>query len=270
MSAPAKAAIANAFVMPPDPEVADVPAAIDTVGAAAKRASCELVNSPEGAELCIVLGGDGTILAALRRFAGTGVPVFAVNFGTIGFLSAVDRDQLEPGLERAFAGDFETVDLPCLEAEVGGETTMAFNDVTFSRRPQGPVAELAYRLGGEEVGNVRCDGLVAATPAGSTGYNLANGGPILAWGVEGFAVSFIAPLTLTARALVVAPGDILHVRNVASRGAVEVALDGSHTTDLAEGEEVEVRFRDGAGQLAQLPGSTFYNRMREKFGRLAR
>ena len=73
------------------------------------------------------------------------------------------------------------------------------------------MAELAYAIDGEEAGSVRCDGLVLATPAGSTGYNLANGGPVLAWGVEGYVVSFIAPHSLTARALVVAPGDELTV-----------------------------------------------------------
>jgi NAD+ kinase len=247
----------------------DLGDAMKTVEAAAKQASCELVDSPESADVCIALGGDGTILRALRRFAGTGVPVFAVNFGTIGFLSAVDRDRLEEGLELALAGNFETVEMPCLEAAVGDTKAIAFNDVTFNRRAQGPVAELAYRLGGEEIGHVRCDGLVAATPAGSTGYNLANGGPILAWGVEGYAVSFISPHTLTARALVVAPDDVLHVRNEASRGAVEVAFDGAEVTELAEGDEIEIRFRDGAGLLAQLPGTNFYHRMREKFGRLA-
>jgi NAD+ kinase len=269
MSAPAGTKVRSAVLVTPDHDIPGVTEALGLVSTAAERASCALVEKEEGAELCIVLGGDGTILHALRRFVDTGVPVFAVNFGTIGFLSAVDRDQLEPGLERAFAGAFETVSLPCLEAETPGGRALAFNDITFSRQPQGPMAQLAYRLGGEEVGNVRCDGLVAATPAGSTGYNLANGGPILAWGVEGYAVSFIAPHTLTARALVVAPGDVLHVRNEASRGAVEVAFDGAHKTDLSEGEETEVHFRDGVGQLAQLPGANFYHRMREKFGRLA-
>ncbi len=221
-------------------------------------------------DLCLVLGGDGTILRALRRFAGTGVPVFAVNFGTIGFLSAVEREQLEDGLARALAGDFEVIELPGLDARSdAGDPRVALNDVTVTRRPQGPVAELSYRLGGEEIGHVRCDGLVAATPAGSTGYNLANGGPVLAWGVEGFAVSFIAPHTLTARALVVAPGDTLHVCNVASRDTVEVAFDGSHELDLAVGEEIEVRFRDTVATLAQLEGANFYHRIREKFGRLA-
>ena len=121
------------------------------------------------------------------------------------------------------------------------------------------------------MGNVRCDGLVAATPAGSTGYNLANAGPILAWGVEGYVVSFIAPHTLTARALVVAPGrraPACGTRRAASRSTSR----STATTcgELAPGEEVEVRFRDGAGSLAQLPGASFYTRMREKFGRLAK
>jgi NAD+ kinase len=222
---------------------------------------------PDRPDLCLVLGGDGSILYALRRYADTPVPVFAVNFGRIGFLAAVERDDLESGLEKAFAGSFEIVSLPGLEADRG--TAPALNDITFSRRPEGAVAELAYRLGGEEIGHVRCDGLVAATPAGSTGYNLANGGPVLAWGVEGFAVSFIAPHTLTARALVVAPADVLHVRNVGGRDPVEVVFDGRPEKELPAGEEIEVKFRDGVGRLAQLEGTTFYNRMREKFGQLA-
>src|SRR5205823_6051760 len=82
---------------------------------------------------------------------------------------------------------------PGLRAQVDTEIPVALNDVSFIRQPHGRVAELSYRLGGQEVGHVRCDGLVAATPAGSTGYNLANQGPILAWGVEGYVVSFIAP-----------------------------------------------------------------------------
>ena len=231
-------------------------------------AGIEVVEElPRTPDLCLVLGGDGTILRSLRHFADTPVPVFAVNFGRIGFLAAVEREQLEEGLARAFSGDFETVTLPGLE--IDGVTGPALNDITFARNPQGAVAELAYRLGGEEIGHVRCDGLVAATPAGSTGYNLANGGPILAWGVEGFAVSFIAPHTLTARALVVAPGDVLEVTNVGQRDSVELAFDGRLERELGVGEEVGVRFRDGVARLAQLPGSNFYRRMREKFGQLA-
>jgi NAD+ kinase len=224
---------------------------------------------PERPDVCIVLGGDGSILYALRRFANTGVPVFGVNLGTIGFLAAVEREQLSDGLRRAFAGDFEVMDLPALHVDLAVDRPVALNDVSFIRHPQGRVAELSYRVGAEEVGNVRCDGLVAATPAGSTGYNLANAGPILAWGVKGYVVSFIAPHTLTARALVVAPDDALHVRNAAGREPVEISLDGDAAGELAPGDELEIHFQEGVGSLAQLAGANFYHRIREKFGRLA-
>ncbi len=267
------------------------PAASEAVAAtveAARGAGVELVATPDELEkhgeaaaglvrvedgerpdVCIVLGGDGSILYALRRFADTGVPVFGVNFGTIGFLAAVERDELEEGLLRAFNGDFEVVKLPALRVDLPVERPLGLNDVSFVRRPDGRVAELSYRIGGEEVGSVRCDGLVAATPAGSTGYNLANAGPILAWGVEGYVVSFIAPHTLAARALVVAPNDALLVRNAAGREPVEIALDGEAAGELEPGAELEIRFDDEVGTLAQLAGTNFYHRIREKFGKLA-
>lgn len=233
-------------------------------------AGLESLDSLDGTpDLCLVLGGDGTILKALRTYARTEVPVFGFNFGTVGFLAAVERDQLDIGLARAFAREFEVMELPGLEAGDGEEPPVALNDVSLIRRQHSRVAELAYSLGGKEVGHVRCDGLVAATPAGSTGYNLANSGPILAWGVEGFVVSFIAPHTLTARPLVVAPHDVLSVKNAAGRDAVEIVLDGEPVGELASGAEMEVRFCDGVGRLAQLPGASFYRRIRDKFGRLA-
>ena len=139
----------------------------------------------------------------------------------------------------------------------------------MARRPHDRVAELSYRIAGKEVGHVRCDGLVAATPVGSTGYNLANQGPILAWGVKGYVVSYISPHSLTARALVVAPGDVLHVGNAPEREPVEIAVDGGKVADLSPGAELEVRFLDSVSRLAQLPGTSFYQRIREKFGHLA-
>jgi NAD+ kinase len=224
---------------------------------------------PHQADLCLVLGGDGSILYALRHFARSGVPVFGVNFGTVGFLAAVERDEAEEGMRRAFAGDTEAIDLPGLEVEVDGAARVALNDVSFVRRPHERVAELSYKIAGEEVGNVRCDGLVAATPVGSTGYNLANQGPILAWGVKGYVVSYVAPHSLTARALVVAPGDVLHVGNAGGREPVDVAIDGEHAGTLESGAALEVSFAEGVGRLAQLPGTSFYLRIREKFGHLA-
>jgi len=262
--------------------------AVAKTAEAAKAASVELICTPDELEkhgdaaadieraddgerpdVCIVLGGDGSILYALRRFAGTGVPVFGINFGTVGFLAAVEREELESGLQRAFTGDFEAMDLPALRVDLPVEKPVALNDVSFVRRPHGRVAELSYAIGDEEVGSVRCDGLVAATPAGSTGYNLANAGPILAWGVKGYVVSFIAPHTLAARALVVAPDDALRVSNAAGREPVEISLDGEASGELAPGDELVISFDESVSCLAQLPGRNFYRRIREKFGMLA-
>jgi NAD+ kinase len=234
-------------------------------------------------ELCVVLGGDGTILRALQRYAGTDVPVFAVNFGEIGFLATVEPQDIEDGIRRALDGDFELLRLPGIAlSEPGGQSEVgrhaadpafrdgltAVNDVAIHRKVGERVAQIAYALDGEEVGSVRCDGLVVATPAGSTGYNLANGGPVMAWGVKGFVVSFIAPHSLAARTLVVAPGDRLTIHN-RSREPLDVAVDGRPATEIPAGGSIDARFVDAVGTIAQLPGSSFYRRLREKFGRLA-
>jgi NAD+ kinase len=247
----------------------------------------------EGVELCIVLGGDGTILRALQRYAGTDVPVFSINFGEIGFLATIEPSEIEDGIRRALTKDFELLRLPAIVTEGPSDgrliadaapalapgarreqlfaapgARIAINDIAVHRKVGERVAEIAYGLAGEIVGSVRCDGLVVATPAGSTGYNLANGGPVMAWGVEGFVVSFIAPHSLTARALVVAPGDRLEIHN-RSRDALEIAVDGRPAGEIPSGEAVAARFVDAIGTIAQLPGSSFYRRLREKFGRLA-
>jgi len=233
------------------------------------------LNAPikSDVELCVVLGGDGTILRALQRYAGTGVPVFAINFGEIGFLATTEPSDIEDGVRRALAGDFELLRLPAIvldapSAVVGDGRPTAINDVAIHRKVGERVAELAYALEGETVGSVRCDGLVVSTPAGSTGYNLANGGPVMAWGVEGFVVSFIAPHSLTARALVVAPGDRLTIHN-RSREPLDIAVDGRPAGEIRAGETIDARFTHEIGTIALLPGSSFYRRLREKFGRLA-
>jgi NAD+ kinase len=235
------------------------------------------LNAPvkDDVELCVVLGGDGTILRALQRYAGTPVPVFAINFGEIGFLATVERQDASDGIRRALDGDFELLRLPAIVLDMpAGDSDQltgrqaAINDVAIHRKVGERVAEIAYALDDEVVGNVRCDGLVVSTPAGSTGYNLANGGPVMAWGVEGFLVSFIAPHSLTARALVVAPGDRLTIYN-RSRGPLDVAVDGRPAGELPPGGTIDARFVREIGTIAQLPHSSFYRRLREKFGRLA-
>ena len=224
---------------------------------------------PDDTQLAVVLGGDGTILRALRRYAGQRVAIFAVNFGTIGFLATVEPSELQEGMRKALAGELDVLELPGLIAATADGDELAMNDISFHRLHTGRVAELAYSVEGEQLGEVRCDGLVVATPAGSTGYNLANGGPVLAWGVEGYVVSFIAPHTLTARALVVAPGDVLSVTNRSREEDIEMTTDGRRVCVLPREDSMTIRFRPGCALLAQVPGASFYHRLRDKFGRLA-
>jgi NAD+ kinase len=110
---------------------------------------------------------------------------------------------------------------------------------------------------------------VVSTPVGSTGYNLANGGPVVAWGVEGYVVSYIAPHTLTHRTLVAATTDVLAVRNLSDEDPVEVETDGRRVCTLDPGQEMEVRFEDSPALLAKRPGTGFYDQLTQKFGRLA-
>jgi NAD+ kinase len=230
----------------------------------------ELVDDiPIDVDICFALGGDGTILRGLRQYAGTGVPVFGVNFGEVGFLATVEREDARAAFERALAREFDVLGLPGIAARVKDDNWIAINDVSVERQHGQRVATLAYSVGADELGRVRCDGLVVATPAGSTGYNLANGGPVMAWGVEGMVVSFIAPHSLTARALVVAPGDTLAIENQSSDEPVDVTIDGRPVVVLEPGDRLEARFVHNQGCLAQLAGVNFYRRMHEKFGRLA-
>jgi len=246
---------------------------------AEETAKYDLVRAVDGLELdaraeldvdlCVTLGGDGTILRALRAYAGTRVPVFGVNFGQVGFLATVEPGQLREGFERALGGQLDVLRLPALELEAAAGRHGAVNDLALHRRVGGRVAELSYAVDGEEVGSVRCDGLVVATPAGSTGYNLANGGPVMAWGAAGMVVSFIAPHSLSARAIVLAPDDVLTIHN-SSREALALVVDGRPIGEVAPEEIVRVRFADGVATLMQMEGSSFYRRLRDKFGALSR
>jgi NAD+ kinase len=236
----------------------------------AEKHGVAAADSVEGADLAIVLGGDGTILKALRTYAGTGVPTYAVNFGEVGFLATIDPDDVREGFRRALSGQFEVMKLPAIGIRTAERELYAINDVSVHRKVGERVAQLSYGVGGEDVASVRCDGLVISSPAGSTGYNLANGGPVMAWGVKGFVVSFIAPHSMTARALVVAPGDVLEVANYSRGGGpVDIHVDGRPAGELDCEQALKARFVPDVACLAQEPGSSFYRRLREKFGRLS-
>jgi NAD+ kinase len=241
--------------------------AVARLHAVARECGVELVDGErdDRADLAVVLGGDGTMLRALTRFLGTGVPVFGVNFGRVGFLTSVAPDDLEPGVRRAFAGEFEVVELPTLDVGVGDERRVAVNDTVITSAELGRMIELGYAIGGEDLGTLPCDGLITATPSGSTAYNLSNGGPVLVWGLDAMVLTFVAPHSLHARPLVVGrdSGLVVHNRSV-DVGAVVLA-DGHVAGDLPPGASVDVRLGPQRSLLASLPEETFFHRYGKTF-----
>jgi NAD+ kinase len=219
----------------------------------------------ESADLVVVLGGDGTMLRALRRFLGTAVPVMGVNLGRVGFLASMEADSLEDGLARAFAGEYEVVELPALEAGAGGAAWAAVNDVVVSSSTVGRMIELGWAIGGEDLGVLPCDGLICSSPSGSTAYNLSNGGPVLVWGLDSMAITFVAPHSLHARPLVVPRGRALTVTNRTDDVSATVLADGQAVHELAPGDAVEARLSEQRSLLATLPESTFFSRYRRTF-----
>jgi NAD+ kinase len=196
-------------------------------------------------ELAIVLGGDGTMLRALHRFLGTDVPVIGVNFGRVGFLSAIPKDDLEAGVERVLRGELEVVELATLEVETGGERFVAVNDAVVTS------GEL---------------GRICSTPSGSTAYNLSNGGPVLMWGLDAMALTFVAPHDLRARPFVVPRGLDLLVRNQTAAVDCAVLVDGHRVADCESGGQVSIRLGAERSQLGTLPDATFVRRYRQSFG----
>ncbi len=245
----------------------------------AREAGVELMLAPDEAakhavsatggegdvDLVVVLGGDGTMLRALARQLGTGVPVVGVNFGRVGFLSAMRRDELEVGLARVFAGEYEVVRLPTIEVVAAGRRYVAVNDVVATSGALGRMVELEWAVGGEPLGRVPCDGVICSTPSGSTAYNLSNGGPVLMWGIDAMALTFVAPHSLHARPLVVPRGRDVLVWNRTGNVPVAVLADGHQIDEVAPGERVDIRLADEHSLLATLPEATFVSRYRQSF-----
>lgn len=217
------------------------------------------------ADLVIVLGGDGTMLRTLDRFIDSGIPVFGVNYGRVGFLTSCSAAELENGVERAFSGDYRLLELPTLEVTVDGKRRAAINDIVLISSTHGRVVELNWQVDGEDYGNVACDGMVCSTALGSTAYNLSNGGPVLVWGIDVMSITFVAPHTLAARSLVVPRGRSLVASNVTAEIPLSVLVDGHPLVELGFGGRAEVAFGEKRGLLALLPEITFVRRFREIF-----
>jgi NAD+ kinase len=216
-------------------------------------------------DLVVVLGGDGTMLRALARYLGTGVPVIGVNFGRVGFLASIERGDLESGLARAFAGEYKLEELPTLDVEVGEARRVAVNDLVVASAVVGRMIQLEWAVGGEALGRLACDGLVCATPPGSTGYNFSNGGPVLVWGLDAMAVTFVAPHSLNARPLVVPRDDELLVWNRTADVSAVALVDGHRVAELPPGARAVARLGEQRSLLATLPEVTFFSRYGRTF-----
>jgi len=229
------------------------------------------VGEPEqdlsGADIAVVLGGDGTMLRALQRFLGSDIPVIGVNFGRVGFLASIQPNELESGLARVFSGDYRVVQLTTLEVDTQGTRGAAVNDVVVLSGIKGRMGEHSWAIGREDLSVQPSDGTICSTPSGSTAYNLSNGGPVLVRGLDAMAVTFIAPHSLHARPMVVPRGLDLEIRNRTPDVPASVLVDGHALAEVSVGEEpITIRLGDQRTLLATLPEATFFRRYRETFG----
>jgi len=168
-------------------------------------------------------------------------------------------------LEVDVAGELRVVDLCTLEASFDGETHPAVNDVVVTSSRPGRMVQLGWQVAGEDLGDQPCDGMICCTPSGSTAYNLSNGGPVLMWGLEAMAMTFVAPHSLRARALVVPRGLDLRITNRSKELPVTVLVDGHAVGELERGEEIAVVVARDHCRLAVLPEVTFFTRYHEVF-----
>jgi NAD+ kinase len=220
---------------------------------------------PGEADLAVVLGGDGTMLRALQRYLGTEVPALGVNFGRVGFLTSIEAADLEAGLEGAFAGRYNVVSLPTLTASTGSETFTGINDVVLTSGVLGRMAVIEWCVDGQSLGELGCDGVIVASPAGSTAYNLSAGGPVLAWGTDGYVVTFVSPHSLHARSMVLGRAHVLQLHNRTPDVPVELIVDGHTAARIDPGGRLEVRQADASACLARVAGSSFFRRYLQTF-----
>ena len=243
----------------------DVESAVERVRAVAEQAGVALVDDPRAADIAVALGGDGTMLRTLAKLLGSDVPAIGVNYGRVGFLASIRPEDLDRDLERVFAGEYVTIELPTLQVRLDGDLHVAVNDIVVTSSTLGRMVELAWAIGGDDLGTVPCDGMICSTPSGSTAYNLSNGGPVLVRGLDAMAVTFIAPHSLHARPFVVPRGAEVTVRNATAEVAAGLLVDGQRVADVRPGEEVAIYLCEQRSLLATLPETTFFGRYRETF-----
>lgn len=216
----------------------------------------------ERAELLVVLGGDGTILRAARLAAGRGIPIVGVNMGGFGFLAELSADELPAALPQLMAGRYEVDERMMLQAQVetGGrsQTLLALNDVVVTKSGVARVLRLRISVSGEPLASYPADGVIVATPTGSTAYSLSAGGPIVHPRVEAIVITPICPHTFNARSVIVDQHDVVTIEVDAPAAEATLTVDGRVGVSLAQTPRVVVQRAAPAARFVRLRESSFY------------
>lgn len=223
-------------------------------------------NDPR-ADLIITLGGDGTLLAAARRLAGRAVPIFGINHGGLGFLTATSPDSMWPALEEALNGTSPTETRMTLCAEVVRDRTVvvrlqALNDTVLHKGRAVRVLELELSVDGDPVGRYTADGLILSSPTGSTGYNLSAGGPILVPTSEALVITSICAHSLAFRPIVLTGDQTVEVRIIDGEEGAFLVIDGQVEEPLRKEDEIRIRKGENDVILAGLRPGSYFSRLR--------
>jgi NAD+ kinase len=215
-------------------------------------------------DLVVSLGGDGTMLRAMRLADGQRAPVLGVNLGKLGFLAEVDVPELPGALTAIDDNEFTAEPRLALDAIIGDEVVTAFNDIATVRFPGLPTAVIAVRAAGHPFVSFAADAVVVATPTGSTAYSFSAGGPIVSPAVEALLVTPAAPHSGYDRGLVLSIQDSLTLEVLPTSGRLAVEVDGRVAAHVGVGDRIELRPRPGAAHVVRLGRTTFYERARRK------
>ncbi|MDA8235222.1 MAG: NAD(+)/NADH kinase [Clostridia bacterium] len=218
----------------------------------------------------IVLGGDGTLLQTARFVAPDGVPIFGINFGQLGFLTEIEVPDIFPALEKLLQGVYQVEERMMLEAVVWRngqevERSNALNDVVITKGAFARLIKLEAYVNGEHATTFPADGVVIATPTGSTAYSLSAGGPLVPPSLELMLLTPICPHALTSRPLVISPASEVKIVLVSNQGPVMLTMDGQHGFQLEQFDEVVIKRAFYRAKFVKLKGRSFFQVLREKF-----
>jgi len=223
---------------------------------------------PEGAQLLIVLGGDGTLLSAARALKGRDIPLFAVNLGNLGFLTAITVDELYPQLERVLAGEYDVSRRRMLHTEVWRAGACAcnyeaLNDITLAKADIARIINLEVHVDDRFMCLYKADGLIVSTPTGSTAYSLSAGGPIMVPEVAALCITPICPHMLTNRPVIVPDQAVIRI-TMSGDNTTYLTVDGQVGEQLHKGDRVICRRSEQTVQLIRASGVGFFDVLREK------